>query len=265
MPCLLLVIAIVSACSRQDDPKQIARFCQTLEQVNAGSVDTRNLSELKGHALVIKLLLDASPPSIHRDIERIHATIDDWASAVSGDHPMIDTFQQLSDSRLVGSEGRLSDYIAANCGIDLGGMPWVEEDEPTVGSFCPGWPRVGTPLSFNFFPNLPDIAGSNYFSNTFLISKLAHSLGLESLRGAFIVEPGGRVEFRGQYPQARYFAFHPNDMDLNNLDTLRDLDLVPDAGFKNPYTDATAPRTGQYFTATLDFSLPELELSLIHI
>jgi hypothetical protein len=167
---------------------------------------------------------------------------------------MIETFQQLGDPRLVGSEGRLADYIAANCGLDLGGEPWLEDEGPSGESICLGWPRVGTPLSFNFFPNLPDIAGSNYFSNTFLISKWAHRLGIDSLRGAFVVEPGGRVEFHGQYPQARYFAFHPNDIDLNNLDTLRAVEITPDAGFKNPYTDVTAPTSGQYYTATLDFS-----------
>ena len=250
----LLSLMILSGCNPVDGPEEVAVFCDTLDEINAGSVDTRELSELEGHARVLENLLAVAPHGIRRDLNHIHRTIDDWASAVSGNRPMIDTFKQLSDPKLVGSEGRLADYIAENCGIDLGGMQWVIDDSPESAPICPGWPRVGTPLNFNFFPNLPDIAGSNYFSNTFVVSRWAKRLGLESFQGALIVEPGGRVEFRGQYPQARYFGFHPNDMDLNNLDTLRDVELAPDRGFKNPFVDISAPASGQYFTATLEFS-----------
>lgn len=252
----LLVVAVFSGCGQTDTPEEVANFCDTLNDVNAGAVDTKSLSELAGHALVVKTLLEAAPSSIQPDLERLHSTIAGWSSAISGEAPMIDTFKKLSDPQLVGSEGRLADYIAANCGIDLGGLPWVEDEPTEIEPICPGWPRVGTPLSFNFFPNLPDIAGSNYFSNTFIISKWAHRFGIDTLKGAFVVEPGGRVEFHGQYPQARYFAFHPNDMDLNNLDTLRDVELLPDPGSSNPYLDASAQLPGQYFTATLEFSAP---------
>jgi hypothetical protein len=48
-------------------------------------------------------------------------------------------------------------------------------------------------------------------------------------------------------------------MDLNNLDTLRDIDLEPDPGFRNPYNDVSAPKSGQYYTATLEFSAPPEE------
>lgn len=252
----LSTLALISGCSQRDKPEEVTRFCDTLVKVNAGSVSTEGLHELEGHARIIENLLAASPPSLRSDFKRMHTTIDDWASAVSGNRPIIDTFKQLSDPRLVGAEGRVADYIAANCKIDLDDKPWNEDDTPETDPICPGWPRVGTPLNFNFFPNLPDIAGSNYFSNAFLISKWAHRLGLNTLQGAFVVEPGGRVEFRGQYPLARYFAFHPNDMDLNNLDTLRDVELKPDPGFRNPYIDSAAPKSGQYFTATLAFSPP---------
>ena len=252
----IFALSIMSGCERADSPDEIAYFCQNLDQINAGGVDTSGLHELEGHALVIESLLEASPPSIRAELGHIHKTIDDWASAVSGDRPMIDTFKQLSDPKLVGSEGRLSDYIADNCGLDLGGLPWFEDDETEIIPVCPGWPRVGTPLSFNFFPNLPDIAGSNYFSNTFIVSTWAYRFGLDSIKGAFVVEPGGRVEFRGQYPEARYFAFHPNDMDLNNLHTLRDVALSADPGFRNPYIDVSAPKSGQYYTAALVFTPP---------
>ena len=250
----LLAIVLLNGCTRQDQPREIRQFCDTLVEVNAGGVDTRNLEELDGHARVIETLLKVAPPSLRSDVERIHRTIDSWASAVSGDQPMMETFKELSDPRLVGSEGRVADFVSTHCGIDLGGDAWIQDAPTEQSPICPGWPRVGTPLSFNFFPNLPDIAGSNYFSNTFLSSKWAYRFGLDALRGAFVVEPGGRAEFRGQYPQARYFAYHPNDMDLNNLNTLRDTELVPDHGFRNPYVDPAAPETGQYYTATLAFS-----------
>lgn len=176
----LCAVVVMSGCDNSDNPEQIVEFCRTLEQVNAGSIDTHSLGELEGHALVIENLLAAAPPSLVQDFERVHTTIADWAAAVSGDLPIIDTVKQLSDPRLVGSEGRIADYIASHCGVDLLGLPWVEPEEVDAEPICPGWPRIGTPLSFNFFPNLPDIAGSNYFSNAFLISKWAHRLGFES-------------------------------------------------------------------------------------
>jgi hypothetical protein len=247
------LLLALGACGRQDSTPQVAQFCATLERVNSGSLNTEGLAELEGHALVVWTLLEASPPSLRDDLSRIHDTVDAWARAVSGEHPMIDTFEQLSSSRLIGSEGRVTDYIALHCGIDLGGPEWVESGRPTAEGLCPGWPRVGTPLSFNHFPNLPDTAGSNYFSNNFLISKWAYRLGIDSLKGAFVVEPGSRVVMRGQYPATRYFAYHPNDMDLNNLATLRDRDLNPDPGSVNPFREEVAQAGGNYYTATLVF------------
>ena len=81
-------------------------------------------------------------------------------------------------------------------------------------------------------------------------------LGIETLKGAFVVEPGGRAVFRGQYPKTRYFAYHPNDMDLNNLKTLRDRDLDPDAGSVNPFREAPTNDQPNHYTATLVFDAP---------
>ena len=257
--CMLsALVPLLTACERGDSPEQIRTFCDTLADVNAGGIDTTGLPELAGHARLLRALKENSPPSLTSDLDRIYRTIDDWARAVDGDHPMIDTFGQLSDPRLVGSEGRVADFAALHCGVVLGGKPWVEDEPVEDAAICPGWPRAGTPLSFNFFPNLPDIAGSNYFSNTFLISTWASRLGLETLRGAFVVEPGGQAVFRGQYPKARYFAYHPNDMDLNNLDTLRDIELEADPGSRNPFLRLEAGEGPNYYTATLAFSpVPE--------
>ena len=255
---ILLSLLLVGSvgCSRPDKPGQVAAFCEQLHRVNAGAIDTGDLHELDGHARIIEALLEASPPSLEKDLTRIHRTIKDWALAVTGERPMIETFKQLSDAQLVGSEGRVTDFVAAHCGIQLDAPGWNEaaEEEQTV--ICPGWPRIGTHLNFNYFPNLPDIAGSNYFSNTFLVSRWAHWLGIDTLRGAFVVEPGAKVVFKGQYPHARYFAYHPNDMDLNNLDTLRDVELQPDPGGENPFAATGAAKGPNTYTATMQFSPP---------
>ncbi|MEP4146854.1 MAG: hypothetical protein ABJL54_06510 [Halioglobus sp.] len=253
---LTLLLVALAGCSRTDKPEQVAAFCERLHQVNAGAIDTGELRELAGHARIIEALLEVSPPSLEQELIRIHRTIDDWAGAINGDRPMIDTFKQLSAPQLVGSEGRVTDFIAANCGIELDAPSWVEAAEEQQAMICPGWPRVGTHLNFNYFPNLPDIAGSNYFSNTFLMSRWAHLLGVDTLRDAFVVEPGGKVVFQGQYPRTRYFAYHPNDMDLNNLDTLRDVELQPDPDSENPFLEPQTAEQQNFYTATLQFSPP---------
>jgi hypothetical protein len=259
-PGLVLSISLLclGACGQTDTPKEIQRFCDTLAEVNSGGVNTNGLSELDGHTLIIGTLLAQAPPTLRQDLARIHETVDAWARAVSGEHSMIDTFEKLSASELIGSEGRVTDFIAQSCGVDLGGKAWHEAPPASTQDICPSWPRIGTPLTFNHFPNLPDIAGSNYFGQNFLISKWASFFGIDTLKGAFVVEPGGRVEFRGQYPQARYFAYHPNDMDLNNLKTLRDRDLNPDPGSSNPFREVLTQGSDNYYTATLVFgSQPE--------
>ena len=63
---LLLSSALLAACVGGDSDRQIQNFCSTLEQVNDGSIDTSGLSELEGHALVIKTLLDQSHPDRFR-------------------------------------------------------------------------------------------------------------------------------------------------------------------------------------------------------
>jgi hypothetical protein len=250
---LLSSVALLPACGERDTSAKTEQFCSSLAAINLGAVDTTGQGELQGHVRVLEALLEQAPPSIANDLARIHETIDAWARVVSGDHSMLDTFELLSAPELIGSEGRVTDFAAEHCDLDLGGPQWVEAEAPTAKDLCPGWPRVGTPLTFNHFPNLPDIAGSNYFAQNFVISAAASMLGLESLKGAFVVEPGGRAVFQGQYPEARYFAYHPNDMDLNNLETLRDRDLAPDPGSLNPFHEVVPADSTSRYTATLVF------------
>jgi hypothetical protein len=64
------------------------------------------------------------------------------------------------------------------------------------------------------------------------------------------------VVFRGEYPRARYFAFHPNDFDTNTFPTLVDVDLEPDPGSANPYRGPVPEGAGRRYTAQLVFTPP---------
>ena len=246
----LALTALLAACSERPDPAvQATQFCDALERVNNGAVDTVGLPELAGHARVLRTLLDAAPAVIEDDLRQFHGIFASWAGAVSGDNPMLQTFLELSDPSLAGAEGRIGDYIAAACGLRIGDGGYVEAERPSAQDICPGWPRIGSPLTFNNFPNLPDISGANYFANNFMMSRVGLAPG-----DAFGVEPGGWVELHGQYPRSRYFAYHPNDIDLNNLQTLRDIDLDPDPGSVNPFREMPAAGSKNYYTAKLVFT-----------
>lgn len=255
------VLLAISACSKTNETESAALFCSTLQAINNGEHIDDDATQLGGQARTMSLLKEVAPSALHSDIERVRLAFANWDKAVSGDHPMLDTFAEITEPELVGAQGRITDYIATHCGLDLGGAKWVEAPRPSAQSICPAWPRIGTPLTFNNFPNLPDIAGSNYFANDWFISKWASFIGLDTLKGAFVVEPGGWVEFKGQYPATRYMAYHPNDMDLNNLPTLRDRDLQPDAGSVNPFRQAAPAGSQNYYTARLVFAPPPADLA----
>lgn len=249
---LILSALIITACSPTRTPEeQRIVFCETLTSVNTGAIDTSNLTELAGHEYVLRTLLDAAPDVISEEMEQFHGVFESWAMAVSGENSMLDTFEELQDPSLAGAQGRIGDYIAKNCGLRLGDGSYREAPRASAQEICPAWPRIGSPLTFNNFPNLPDISGANYFANDFFMS----SLGI-SINNAFPVESGGWVELHGQYPRSRYFAYHPNDMDLNNLQTLRDVDLDPDQGSVNPYREVPEPGSKNYYTAKLVFTAP---------
>lgn len=244
------LIALSVACTAERSPdEQRAVFCEALDRVNAGEVETAGLPELAGHAEVLGTLVDVAPDAIADDLAQLHGVFESWARVISGEHTMLDTFDELTDPSLATAQGRIGDYMAEHCGLRLGDGQYNAAPRPSAQDICPGWPRVGSPLTINNFPNLPDISGANYFGNDFLMS----SVGL-SVNGAFPVEWGGRVELRGRYPRSRYFAYHPNDMDLNNLETLRDVDLEPNPGSINPYRELAEPGRPNYYTARLVFT-----------
>ena len=226
-------------------------FCEALAGVNRGEVDTREFPELAGHVRVLETLIAASPDEIQPDLGTLRDTFAAWLNAVDGKTSMMQTFAILRDPELAGVQGRIADYIAAECGIRLGDPAYKVGTAASRAGRCPAWPSVGNPLTFNHFPNLPDISGGNYFAQRFWISSDG-----PTPPGMFAVEEGGRVKLRGQYPRARYFAFHPNDEDLNNLRTLRDWDLDPDEGSVNPFRQIPEGDDPNYYTAWLVFDQP---------
>ena len=138
-----------------------SEFCETLESVNRGDVDTREFPELAGHVKVIQTLLDASPDETLSDLTTLRDTFAAWLNAVDGKTPMATTFAILRDPELAGVQGRIADYVAEECGIRLGDGGYHVGTAASRAGRCPAWPSVGNPLTFNHFPNLPDISGGN--------------------------------------------------------------------------------------------------------
>jgi hypothetical protein len=224
-----------------------AAFEERLRQLIAGEraiEDDRN--EFVGHADVVRQLLEVAPDEIEGDLQHLHdllaATRDATGAAVLG------IFPRLTRPELASVEGRISDFVAEHCGIRLGDGRY--EAGTLVGeSRCPAWPGIGSPLTNNRFPYLLDTSASNYFSTRFW-----HGEGRPS--GFIPVPTGGRVVFRGEYPRARYFAYHPCDFDTNTLPTLVDVDLEPDAGSVSPYRGPAPAGAARRYTAQLVFTAP---------
>jgi hypothetical protein len=221
------------------------RFERTLRELIDGEREVEwGFNEFIGHADVLRQLLEVAPDEIRDDLRFLHDLMADARDTTASG--VLTIFPRLTDPELAGVEGRIADYIAAHCGIRLGDPEYVVGR--TIGeSRCPGWPGVGTPLTNNRFPYLIDTSASNYFSNRFW-----HGEGAPP--GFIPVPEGGRVVFRGEYPHARYFAFHPSDFDTNNLPTLLDVDLDPDEGSVNPYRETVPAGMGRRFTAQLVFT-----------
>lgn len=224
-------------------------FCGALAAVNDGQIDTRGLSELHAHAKMLQQLVDAAPQGVRPDLQTMHAAILGWADALNGKEPMQVAFRRLLDPQLANVEGRVGDYIASTCGIRLGTGEYHADELPSLPTRCPAWTSYTSPYTANRFPNYIDISGGNYFAQGFWLRD-----DMPPPKGMFKVEYGGWVEFHGQYPHVRYFSYHPNDEDMNNLKTLRDQELAPDAGSVNPFWNIAAKDAGRYYTARFVFA-----------
>ncbi len=224
-------------------------FKETLFKLQKGEITVKHdYNEFVGQADVIKQLLDVAPSEIKEDLTFLHDLMAEGRDATG--MAVLGIFPKLCDPELANIEGRISDYIADNFGARLDDGHY--ESGKLIGeSRCPGWPGIGSPLTNNRFPYLLDTSASNYFSNRFW-----HGDGAP--RGFIPVPLGGKVVFRGEYLRARYFAFHPNDFDTNNLKTIIDEDIDPDPGSVNPYRKEVPEGGQQRFTAQLVFA-PEPE------
>jgi hypothetical protein len=236
------------------------QFCATLEDLATGEVAIEpRPNELRGHVSTLKVLLENAPSEIRGDLETLRKVFTRARDA--GGFRALLVFEALTDNELAAVEGRIADYAGRHCGdpyAELASYGWEVGEAPDEEPPCPGWPRVGSPLTNNRFPYLLDTSAANYFSTTFW------SVPFVPAPPGFIRVPrGGSVELRGEYPHARYFAFHPNDVETNNLATLVDIDLDPDEGSANPWRGPVPTQAGRRFTARLEFSAPPAERSRI--
>src|SRR6185295_10113156 len=94
-------------------------FCARLNKINGGDMNVAGLSELGGHAKILRQLLEVAPTEIEPDLQKLHETINGWAEALNGKESMLKAFGRLSDPQLANVEGRISDYIAEHCKIRL--------------------------------------------------------------------------------------------------------------------------------------------------
>jgi hypothetical protein len=229
------------------------RFERTLRALISGELPVECAeNDFVGHADVLRQLLAVAPDAIRDDLQSLHDLIADARDARGA--AVLGIFPRLIDPELANVEGRISDYVREHCGIALGdGLDdghdnrQYEKGELVRESACPAWPGAGSPLTSNRFPYLLDTSASNYFSNRFW-----HGDG--GPPGFTPVPEGGRVVFRGIYPHARYFAFHPSDFDTNSLPTLIDVDLDPDPGSANPFRGPVPSGADRRFTAQLVFT-----------
>jgi len=243
---LLLALAGCAA----GDERPVAPLCEVLAALGRGEIDVGDSSnELAGHVASLEALLAVAPRAVAGDLERLRDVLADARDA--GGAGALLVFGALTDPELAGVEGRIAEFVARECGGDLEAVDYEVAPRAEQEPRCPAWPRVGTPLANNRFPYLLDTSAANYASTV-----LWSVPYLPAPPGMIRVPRGGRVELSGEYPHARYFAFHPNDVETNNLETLVDAEIDPDPGSHNPWRGAPPPGAGRRYTARLVFAAP---------
>jgi hypothetical protein len=248
---LAIAAAAAAACSGPDpDPQPFCDILRALERGEVALGESRN--ELAGHVASLDALIAAAPAAVRKDLRGVRDRLAEARDA--GGLRTLLVFSALQDSELAAMEGRVTEYVARTCGVRHGPVPegaGYRVGEPAGSTRCPAWPRAGSPLTNNRFPYLLDTSGANYFATQFWSVPF-----VPAPPGFLKVERGGWVELRADYPHARYFALHPNDVETNNLDTLRDVELDPDPGSANPWREPVSAGAGRRYTARLVFGPP---------
>lgn len=221
-------------------------FCATLEDLRAGRIEVGHAdpNEFVGHVASLEALIEDAPRSIRDDLEFVRDLLV-LARDAGGFSTLLD-FAKLQDPELGNAEGRVTEFVARECGVQYGEVDWEMEDLSDREPVCPAWPRVGSPLVNNRFPYLIATAAANYFSSQFWTLSW-----LPAPPGFIRIPKGGRAVFEGEYPHTRYFAYHPNDFETNNFPTLRDFELDPDPGSINPWREPMREGAGRRYTAQL--------------
>ncbi len=245
---LALCVGPLLACAREREGGSPEDFCRTLEALRAGEIEVGSdrPNEFVGHVASLEALMSAAPKRVREDLELVHE-IFVTARDAGGWDTLID-FARMQDPELAGAEGRVAEFAAETCGIRDGSLDWHVDKSDPGASLCDAWPRLGSPLLNNRFPYLLATAAANYFATQLWSFPL-----LPAPPGFIRVPRGGSVEFKGEYPYARYFAYHPNDYETNNFDTLVDVELDPDPGSTNPWREAVEEGGERRYTARLVF------------
>jgi hypothetical protein len=229
-------------------------FCQNIVTLYRGeaNLDVSTPVEYVAHVQALELLRDSLPGGAPQGVADDFTQVIDTFSAARDATAQtgLQAFNSLADPTLAGAEGRIRDYIEAHCEIAYGDPTYAIAPPPRQAPVCPAWPGVASPLTNNRFPYLIDDSAANYFSVFYNHGALALPAGTP---GFIDVPLGGKVEYKGDYPITRYFAFHPNDIATNNFDTLRDIEIDPDSGSTNPWRNPVDADDNTSFTAYLDF------------
>ena len=132
--------AVLLACQAPELPPE--PFCDTLVALGEGRIDVQsdNPNEMVGFVATLEALLDVAPRAVRADLETVR---DKFAAArdAGGWRTLID-FADMQKPELAAAEGRVTEYVADECGISID-EPGAMIDEPDQGkTLCPAWPPL---------------------------------------------------------------------------------------------------------------------------
>jgi hypothetical protein len=243
-----LALATLLVSCADESPRSSEAYCETLAMLAAGRIDVGSgePNELIGHVRSLEALMRVAPRAVEADLATVRDTLAGLRDA--GGLRTLTVFDALRDPQLAAVEARVTRFTAEACDVQYGELDHEVGEIVEGQQRCPGWTMAGSPLTNNRFPYWIDVSGANYFGTLFW------SVPFVPAPSRFIrVERGGWVEFEGEFPHARYFAFHPNDVALDNLDTIVDYEIDPEPGSVNPWREAVGEDARRRYKARIVF------------